>query len=263
MPTDTAEDWAVIATRLSKVPTALEQYVESLHRRRGPGQRQPAPPGRGVHRPVRGVHRRRRLLRHAPRRRRAAGAPSWTPHVATALGRGRRRPRPDAYAELGPTLRREILDRRRPSPTPAAASATSWSRAPSSAPPSTSRRPTPGGRTSWPASPPRWRPSPSRSSPAPRSRRHRRCSTPTRPTSCTAPTRCRRGCRSKADEAIAEPGRHALRHPRAGPHDRVPDRADADRRHLLHRPERGLQPARAACGGRCPRASPSSAPGAS
>ena len=34
-------------------------------------------------------------------------------------------------------------------------------------------------------------------------------------------------------------------------------------RHLLHRAQRGLQPARAGCGGRSPRASPSSAPGAS
>ena len=36
-----------------------------------------------------------------------------------------------------------------------------------------------------------------------------------------------------------------LRHPRAGPADRVHDRSHADRRHLLHRPERRLQPTRA------------------
>ncbi len=44
---------------------------------------------------------------------------------------------------------------------------------------------------------------------------------------------------------------------------RVHDRADADRRHLLHRAVRRLQPARAGCGGRCPRATPSSARGTS
>ncbi len=36
--------------------------------------------------------------------------------------------------------------------------------------------------------------------------------------------------------------RHPLRHPRAGPPDRVLPRADQRRRHLLHRPERGLHP---------------------
>ncbi|WP_114202600.1 DUF885 domain-containing protein [Janibacter anophelis] len=30
MPTDTADDWATLATRLAKVPTALEQWTESL-----------------------------------------------------------------------------------------------------------------------------------------------------------------------------------------------------------------------------------------
>ena len=44
---------------------------------------------------------------------------------------------------------------------------------------------------------------------------------------------------------------------------RVHDRADAGRRHLLHRPDATTSPAPAACGGACPRASPSSTPGAS
>ena len=59
------------------------------------------------------------------------------------------------------------------------------------------------------------------------------------------------------------PGRHPLRHPGAGAHHRVPDRPHPDRRHLLHRARATTSPARAGCGGRCPRASPSSAPGAS
>ena len=91
----------------------------------------------------------------------------------------------------------------------------------------------------------------------------RRCSTPTRHTSCTAPTSCKAWMQEQGRRGHRQPGRHALRHPRAGPHDRVPDRPDPDRRHLLHRPERGLHAVRAGCGGRCPRASPSSAPGAS
>ena len=95
------------------------------------------------------------------------------------------------------------------------------------------------------------------------SRRPSTPSTPTRATSCTAPTRSSEWMQERADEVIADLADVALRHPRAGAHHRVHDRADPDRRHLLHRPERRLQPARAGCGGRCPRASPSSAPGAS
>ena len=52
-------------------------------------------------------------------------------------------------------------------------------------------------------------------------------------------------------------GRHALRHPRADPPDRVLHRADPRRRHLLHRPERGLHARPGGCGGRCPTASTS------
>ena len=55
--------------------------------------------------------------------------------------------------------------------------------------------------------------------------------------------------------------RRPLRHPRAGPPHRVHARADQRRRHLLHRPVRGLHPARAGCGGRCPTASTTSRPG--
>ena len=57
------------------------------------------------------------------------------------------------------------------------------------------------------------------------------------------------------------PERQALRHPGAGPADRVHARADERRRYLLHRPERGLVAGPAGCGGRCRRASRSSPPG--
>ena len=222
---------------------ALEQYVESLHRRRGPGQRQPAPPGRGVHRPVRGVHRRRRLLRHA--RSRAPGPTTRTAPPTSRRGSAPSRSRRvGAYADLGRTLRPRDppagagVRRLRPRALPAA------SRAPSSAPPSTSRRPTPGARRSWPGSPPRWRPWPTQIKPGAHGQGgDRPCSTPTRPTSCTAPTSCRAW--------MQEQGRRG--HRRAWPAShfdipepvrthRVPDRADPRRRHLLHRPERGLHP---------------------
>ena len=59
-----------------------------------------------------------------------------------------------------------------------------------------------------------------------------------------------------ADRAIDDAGRHPLRHPRPGaPASSAGIAPTHERRHLLHRPERGLQPARAGCGGRCPRAS--------
>ena len=57
-----------------------------------------------------------------------------------------------------------------------------------------------------------------------------------------------------ADRTIAELDGTPLRHPGAGPADRVLHRPHQRRRHLLHRPERGLQPARAGCGGRSRRA---------
>ena len=56
-------------------------------------------------------------------------------------------------------------------------------------------------------------------------------------------------------------GRRALRHPRAGPPDRVLPGTDQRRGHLLHRAVGGLQPTRVGCGGRCPTASPRSRPG--
>ena len=48
-----------------------------------------------------------------------------------------------------------------------------------------------------------------------------------------------------SDRAVAELAGDAVRHPRRDPHARVPDRADARGRHLLHGPERRLHAARA------------------
>ena len=56
--------------------------------------------------------------------------------------------------------------------------------------------------------------------------------------------------------------RRALRHPRRAAPPRVPDRADPERRHLLHRRRATTSAGRAACGGRCRPRSPRSTPGA-
>ena len=77
----------------------------------------------------------------------------------------------------------------------------------------------------------------------------------------------RRGALPRVDAGARRPdprrhGRHPLRHPRAGPADRVPDRADPGRRHLLHAALGGLHAGRGGCGGRSPTASRRSTRGA-
>ena len=220
-----------------------EQYVESLRRRRGRGNVSAAPPGRGVHRPVRGVHRRRRLLRHARRTARAAGGEQLDRASVAEASPRPRRPRPaPTPTSADPAPRDPAAGARVRRLRPRALR--SWSRAPSSAPPSTSRRPTPGARTSWPGSPPRWSAVAEQIQPgatvkeaidAARRRPGR--------TSCTAPTRCAAWMQEQADEAIAEPGRHRTSTSRSRSA-RIECRIAPthDGRHLLHRPERGLQP---------------------
>ena len=58
----------------------------------------------------------------------------------------------------------------------------------------------------------------------------------------------------RSDATVEAAAGRPLRHPPRDPAPGVPDRADDERRDLLHRPQRGLQPARGACGGRCRRA---------
>ena len=80
-----------------------------------------------------------------------------------------------------------------------------------------------------------------------RERRRRRSprSTPTRPTSCTAPTRCKAWMQEQGRRGHRRPGRHATStSPTRCARIECLHRADPDRRHLLHRPERGLHPPR-------------------
>ena len=244
MPTDTEEDWATIARRLGKVPTALEQWVGATRARRGRGPVRSPPPGPRLHRPVRRSS--RPTTASSP-----ASSPGPGPVDADPEPGLRSRPRrrastqaAAAYGQLGDQLRDRLLDRAPECGCRRAGSATSSPPGPSSARPSTSTRPTPGARRRWPGSPPRWRRSPTGSGPARRvkeaiaaprrrpglpARRHRR------PQGLDAGAG-RRGHRA--------PLRDPLRHPRAGAPHRVPHRPDEHRRHLLHRPERRLQPAR-------------------
>ena len=68
MPTATQDDWATIATRLTKVPTALEQWTATLRESADRGLVDAAATGDAVHRAVRRPHLPRRLLRHLRRR---------------------------------------------------------------------------------------------------------------------------------------------------------------------------------------------------
>ena len=85
--------------------------------------------------------------------------------------------------------------------------------------------------------------------PSPQAARHRRAAA--------------RGCRRRSDRAVAELGATHFDIPDRDPHARVHDRADPGGRHLLHGPERRLLAARPHVVVACPRASPSSTPGAS
>ncbi len=69
-------------------------------------------------------------------------------------------------------------------------------------------------------------------------------STPTRPARCTAPRPSGTGCRSSPTARWHELADVHFDIPAAGTTHRVPDRAHPRRRHLLHRPERGLHPSR-------------------
>ena len=107
MPTDTAEQWAVIATRMSKVPRALEQYVESLTAAAARGN---VSPRRQVEACIGQCEEFTAddgyfatLVREA-----RAGGQELDAATATALAEAVSAAS-DAYAALGQTLRREIL----------------------------------------------------------------------------------------------------------------------------------------------------------
>ena len=103
MPTATQDDWATIATRLTKVPTALAQWTATL---RGSADRGLVTPRRQVtrvHHAVRPAHGARRLLRHlrrqgerrrrTPRRRRAGRSREGRRGRGHGLPAARRGPR--------------------------------------------------------------------------------------------------------------------------------------------------------------------------
>ena len=136
-------------------------------------------------------------------------------------------------------------------------------RASSSAPRSTSRRPTTGASRSSRG----WTPSRSRhrrADPAGRHGRggHRRTSTTTRAASCTAPMRSA-WMQERADEAIVDLADTHFDIPEPVRTHRVPDRRRPTTAASTTPGRATTSAARAGCGGRCPRASPSSTPGAS
>ncbi len=149
MPTATTDDWANIASRVSRVPEAIHGYIESLRE----GAR-------------RGLVPARLQVDEAILQAGELADPKSSFFVTFTAGAspGRRRrpparwpttwPWPDArppaptgsWWSSSPTNSR----RRRPSTTPSAGTGTRCGRGSSSARPSTSTRPTSGGWTNWP-----------------------------------------------------------------------------------------------------------------
>ena len=260
MPTATQDDWATIATRLTKVPTALEQWTSTL---RESADRGLVTPRRQVTECIAqcaDLTTADGFFATFLARASAGGAP-LDDAVRADLERGVEAAAA-AYQRLGDDLRTHLLDR---APESDAAGRERYQLASRQflgatvdleetyawgqeelarhrgrharhRRPHRARRVGQGGHRA-----PRPRPA----VPAARHRRAARLDAGPR----------RRGHRRH--------GRHPLRHPRPGAHHRVPDRPHPHRRHLLHRARATTSPGRAGCGGRCPRASPSSAPGAS
>ena len=227
-----------------------------------PRARGAPPAGRRVHRPVRPPHRARRLLRHVRRRgARRRRARSTTP-CARDLERGVEAAA-TAYRRLGDDLGTHLLDRA-PEADAVGPRALRARLAPaSSAPRSTSRRPTPGGRRSSRGSRPRCVATADRIVPGasvkeaiehldhdPRYQLH-------------GTEALREWMQERADEVIADMAGTPLRHPRAGAHHRGRGSPRPTPAASTTRARATTSRGRAGCGGRCPRASPSSAPGAS
>ena len=186
----------------------------------------------------------------------------WTPTARSApscAGVRRRRLRrpPSSAGSCAPNWSRTGGTSR-----PPAGSATSSPRSTSSARRSTWTRRTPGVSRSWPG----WRPrcgrwparSPARCHHRRGGRHAGRRPGPDHPGQGGVPG-LDAGAGRQGDRRAA---RHPLRHPRAGPPDRVLPRPDQRRRRSTTPGRARTSPARAGCGGRCRRASPTSPPGA-
>ena len=244
MPTEGEEAWANIDARLAAVPAALDGYRDD------PAARPPTQGHVVGHAPARRGRRPGAQL-DRPGRAATTSSPASSAgcdvdgRCAAQLERARRGAASDAFADVRPLPRRRARAARPRARRPSAASATRSARATSSAPRSTSRRPTPGaGRSSSGIEDEMARGRrPDRARRLASTRRSPR-STPTRPARISGTEAFRDWMQELADRTLDEHGRHALRHPGADPPDRVLPRPDQRRRHLLHRPERGLHPPR-------------------
>ena len=242
MPTEGEEAVANIAARLAGVPAALERLprrpcceaAAARPRRRPAPDRSRSPSSATLDRAGRGDNFFPGLVAPARRGRRAA-ARELRPAAPAAATRGHRRVRPLPARRAGPARPGEGGRRPRALRAGLALLPRRHGR-----PRGDLRLGLRGART---GSRPRCARSPTRSSPggtvdeavaaldADPARTHRR-----------ARRAFRDWMQELADRAIAELARHPLRHPRADPPHRVLHRPDQRRRHLLHRPERGLHP---------------------
>ena len=141
LPRASDDDYADIARRMAAVPDGARRLPSQPARGRWSGPGVSRPPGRQVRRAVRHVRRRarrHRVLREAGRRR--AVAPGRSPTSSRSRPRRPMRHTRSSRRSCAPSSARTLRSR-----TPSVASATRSRRATSSAPPSTSTRPTPGG----------------------------------------------------------------------------------------------------------------------
>jgi Uncharacterized protein conserved in bacteria len=208
VPSSSADDWSVVATRLSRVPEALTGYATSLRHAAEAGH-------------VAAQRQVRACIEQCAEdsdffTRFVAGADGVPESLRADLDRGAAAAGA-AYRELGAFLADELLAQA-PERDAVGRDDTPSIRARSSAPGSTWTRPTRGGRPSWPGSLRRCRPPPSGSSRAPRSTRRSSSWTPSRRASCRAPTRCGPGCRRRPTPRWPRwPARTSTSRPRSAP----------------------------------------------
>ena len=236
MPTEGEEAVAAIASRLAGVPTALEGLPRDALRRGAQGQRRrargstPRSPSRCAAGPV-------RPARRATSSCGLVGACGRRPRrAATATAPG---PASAATAAFGLFLADDLAPRGRERDG-VGRDRYALRAATSSAPRSTSRRPTPGAGRSSAASRTTWRRPRERIVPGGRCRRRGAPHLDADPARVVAGSEAfREWMQDLADRTIADDGRRALRHPRrrsgASSACIAPDQR---RRHLLHRPVR-------------------------